>query len=140
MNNLFIDTDVILDLFIDRKPHHENAVLLFSKIKRNKLHCYTSPVIVANTFYILSKIKGKHYAIGKIKRLRRIMNILTITEKIIDLAIETPSKDFEDSIQYYCAKENKMSAIITRNVDDFPREKISIMEPIEVIKMIGKED
>ncbi len=39
-----------------------------------------------------------------------------MTQKAIDLALSQPYKDFEDSIQYFCVRENKVRSIITRRV------------------------
>ena len=43
MDNVFVDTDVVLDLFIRREPHHTEALQLFTYIKRSKAKCFTFP-------------------------------------------------------------------------------------------------
>ena len=54
-DKIFIDTDVILDLLTEREPHFEAAVELFLQIQDKTILAYTSPVIIANIFYILNK-------------------------------------------------------------------------------------
>lgn len=49
---VFLDTDVILDLLTEREPHFEAAVELFLHIQDKTIRAYTSPVIIANIFYI----------------------------------------------------------------------------------------
>lgn len=131
MPKVFLDTDVILDLFIDRPPHHKEALRLFSVIKRKRIQAYTSPVVLANTYYMLAKIKDKKYANEKIKKLRTLIRIASVDENMIDQAIQAPHKDFEDSIQYYCAAANEIRFLITRNVEHFPKDKLNIVRPNE---------
>ena len=52
------------------------------------------------------------------------MSILKVDEKIIDLALTSKLKDFEDAIQLYAAKENKVKYLITRNVKDFKDNEV----------------
>lgn len=133
MNRVFLDADVILDLFIQRKPFHLQALRLFSRLKRSKTPSFTSPIVAANVHYILSRIKSRRYALEKLKQLRKLVSIAAVTEEIVDAAINSSQKDFEDSIQFQCAVTNRMNVIITRNVKDFPRGRLRIAEPLEYL-------
>ena len=133
MNKVFVDTDVILDLFIRREPHHGEALRLFTELKRSKTKCFTSPIVLANTYYLLSKIKDKRYAIDRIKKLRKLISVAAIDEPMMDAAIASPNRDFEDSIQYNCALANGLGTIITRNTKDFPKGKLGIANPGEYL-------
>jgi predicted nucleic acid-binding protein len=131
MDNLFVDTDVILDLFVRREPHHKTALRFFSFLKMHAIAGFTSPVSVANTYYILAKIRDRRYALAKIRRLTRLIRIATIDQAIIEAAIQVPYKDFEDSIQYNCAVSNGLKNLITRNVSDYPRGQLQVLLPDE---------
>ncbi len=139
MSKVFIDTDVILDLFVQREPHHREALRFFSHLKQRKIGGYTSPIVLANTYYILAKLKTKRYATEKIKRLRNIIGIVSINEATIDAALRSGLKDFEDSIQYHCALEHEIPFLVTRNIKDYPKEKIHILLPTEYRKMKAEE-
>jgi predicted nucleic acid-binding protein len=133
MDNVFVDTDVVLDLFIRREPHHTEALQLFTNINRSKVKCFTSPIVIANAYYILSKVKDKGYALERIKGLRKFVRVVPIDENVIDSALEKPYKDFEDSIQYACAKKNGIGIIVTRNTKDYPKSDITIANPGEYL-------
>ncbi len=134
MDRVFIDTDVVIDLFLNREPHHTEALRLFTKLKRSRIDICTSPVVLANTYYFLAKIRDKRYSLEKIRRLRKLLSILPIDQETIDSAIEAPFKDFEDGIQYYCAARNGAKTIVTRNTKDFPRAEVAIANPGEYLK------
>jgi len=131
MHSLFVDTDVILDLFVRREPHHSIALRFFSFLRKRNIQGLTSPVAIANTYYILAKIKNRRYAIEKVRRLRQLIRIATVDQKVIDAALQAPYKDFEDSIQYQCAISNGLGLLITRNVSDYPKDQVKVLLPDE---------
>ncbi len=135
MSKVFIDTDVILDVFIRREPHHREALRFFSHVKRAGIEGCTSPIVLANTYYILAKLKTKKYAKEKIRKLRNIIGIASVSEATIDAALQSSQKDFEDSIQYHCALQNGIQFLVTRNIRDYPKEKLHILLPAEYMKM-----
>ena len=55
MNTILIDTDVLLDLFFDRKPYSKNATKILNLCKEKVVCGFATPVIIANTHYILRK-------------------------------------------------------------------------------------
>jgi predicted nucleic acid-binding protein len=42
--------------------------------------------------------------------------------------------DFEDAIQYYCAIENGIKVLITRNLKDFKHARIPVLTAEEFVK------
>lgn len=138
MNKVFIDTDVVLDLFIRREPHHEEALRLFTCLKKSETGTYTSPLVVANTYYILAKLKDKRYAIDRIKKLRKLIKIAPVDQTTIDAALESPYRDFEDSIQFQCARMNGIQLLITRNTKDYPRSDIKVANPGQYLQTAGQ--
>ena len=55
MENVFIDTDIILDLLASREPFYIHAAELFSLADKNELKLFVSSLAFANLNYILSK-------------------------------------------------------------------------------------
>jgi predicted nucleic acid-binding protein len=139
VRSVFVDTDVILDLFIQREPHHTSALRLFSHLRRKKTLCLTSAVVVANVYYLLAKIRSNRYALERIRRLRRLVGVASIDQAAVDAAIASPYRDFEDSLQYQCAVKNDIGILITRNARDFPKDKLSVVNPADYLDMAAKE-
>ena len=115
-HKLFIDTDIILDIFAKRKPFYNPAAQLFALIDEKKVDAFTTPVVFSNLFYILSKLKSRNFAHSSLRKLRLLLTIIQVDEKVIDLALNSEFKDFEDAIQFYAAKFHDLDFIITRNV------------------------
>ena len=139
MRSVFLDTDVILDLFVRREPHHGVALRLFSYLSRSEARCVTSPVVVANLYYLLAKLRNKPYALERIRRLRRLVAVAAMDETVVDAALSAPHKDFEDSLQYQCALRNDIPTLITRNTGDFPKHRITVLNPTDYMDMVARE-
>jgi predicted nucleic acid-binding protein len=140
MTKVFLDADVLLDLFIEREPHHTIALRLFTDLKRTNAGCFTSPVVLANMNYILAKAKGRDYSLGRLRSLRRMVGIAPIDEAMVDAALAAPQRDLEDSIQLHCAEGSRIPTIITRNVKHYPKGRLQVTSPLEYLssKALGK--
>ena len=129
MNKLFVDTDVILDLLGQRIPHFHFSAVLFTFAEMKKLELYTSPLIMANTFYILRKQLGNDQTKNALRKLRILLHIIDSSEAIVDKALNSDFADFEDAIQYYTALEHGISIILTRNLRDYKNASVIVQTP-----------
>jgi predicted nucleic acid-binding protein len=135
MTDLFIDTDVIIDFLIDRKPHSREAAIIFTLIDHKKLKGYVSSLTFSNLYYVLRKLDSHNKVIAKLDSLSKMVNILKVDEQIIKNAISSSFPDFEDTIQYFSALDSKkIDVIITRNTKDFKNSTIPVMTPGDYLK------
>lgn len=138
MTDLFIDTDVIIDFLIDRKPHSREAAIIFTLIEQKKLKGYASSLTFSNLYYVLRKLESHNKVISKLDSLSKMLSILKVEEQTIKSALASGFSDFEDSIQYFCAVDfKKVDVIITRNTKDYKNVKIPIMTPGDYLKTIS---
>jgi len=133
VKKILLDTNIILDLLAKRQPFFEFAAKLFSLGDKKKIRLYTTSISIINVNYILSKILSANESREILRKFRVLVKILPCDEKIIDLGLNSHFKDFEDSIQYYIAIENKIDIIITRNLKDFKSAKIPVMTAEEFL-------
>jgi len=119
MDKVFIDSDIILDLIQQREPFYAEAVALFTLIEKNEVKGFVSPLIFSNLFYILRKIESNKVALLALTRLKAVVSVVSVDERIIELALSSGFKDFEDAVQYYSALAAKLGYIITRNKKDY---------------------
>ncbi len=55
--------------------------------------------------------------------------LVSIDKTIIELALESTFGDFEDAVQYYCAKKIGADLILTSNAKDFIHSDIKVLTP-----------
>lgn len=135
MHKVFIDSDIIIDVLAKREPFYISAAKLFTLIDQNSIYGFMSPIVYANIHYILSKLTSKDITLKNLRKLKTIIKILAIDDKIIELALDSNFNDFEDAIQYHTAKENDIKFLITRNKKDYKKSKISICTAEEYLKI-----
>ena len=135
MNNIFVDSDIILDLLLKREPHYFTAANMFSLVEKRKIVAYTTPVVIANIYYISARLTDKKIALENIRKLMSFLRITSVDEKILLLAMDSRFTDFEDAIQYYAAKNQGISYFITRNKSDYKVTDMTICTAAEYLKI-----
>jgi predicted nucleic acid-binding protein len=138
MKNLFLDTNIVLDLLAYRMPFYTEAAKLFSLADKKKLKLSISSLCLADSHYILSRQKPEMEVRNILRKFKVLVIVLPLDDKITDLALNSEFRDFEDAIQYYTAIENDQDLIITRNQQDFKAGKIPVMTAGEFLKSIKK--
>ena len=137
MKHLFIDTNVLIDFLADRKPFSLEAAKLFNYSFKKKVTIYVAAVSYNNIYYILRQSCTHSQTIKILHELQEWTEIIDVSKNIIRSALKSDFKDFEDAIQYNCAKTiNKINCIVTRDTKDFKTSSIPIMTPKEALTMI----
>lgn len=128
MRKLFIDTNIVIDLLSRRMPFYDGAANLFSMADKKLVEISISSLTIANTSYTLLRQMDSNKAKSILRKIRLIVNILPLDDKIVGLALNDDSfSDFEDGLQYFTAIENNQDIIITRNLKDFKNSKLPAM-------------
>lgn len=135
-DNLFIDSDVILDLLLNREPFFPYIKLLFNESTNTSFKLNTSALIIANINYVLSKQVGQAAARESITYLIQQINILPFEKADIEVALTSEFNDFEDAIQYYIASKYNCQAIITRNIKDYRQSSIPVLTAEQFLRTI----
>jgi predicted nucleic acid-binding protein len=132
---IFLDTDVILDIAFKRQPHFIYSQEVLSLIEKNVFSGFTSSLVIANCYYIISSNKDDKTALKTISKLRSILTILPFTDKEVGESISSDIKDFEDGIQYFICVNNKISNLITRNITDYRDVDMNILTPKDFLNL-----
>jgi len=140
MKNVFIDTNIIIDFLANREPFSEYAAKLFQLAQNNEINIYISTITINNTYYVLKQVSSHKKTLNLIAGIESLVEIIPTNQKIIQKAIKSDYKDFEDAIQYYSAKEVKsIDVIATRNTKDFKISDIPVLTPETIVKLILHE-
>ena len=140
MKSFFFDTDIILDISIKREINIKDSVKILNSIEKGEYKGYTSSIIFSNIYYIQKRLIGHEVSINFLKKLRLLLTVLNVNDQIIQKALESEFKDFEDAIQYFTALENNIDCIITRNTKDYIKSSIPVYTPTELLFIMEKEN
>ena len=130
MTRVLIDTDVILDFFLDRAPFSDNGAKILSLCEAKKIVGHITPVIISNVYYLLRQTAKHEKVIEKLKLLVAITEVLVMDRNVVLHALNANFKNFEDALQNYSAEiSNQVYLIITRNVKDYKLSALGVMTP-----------
>jgi predicted nucleic acid-binding protein len=134
MRHILLDTNVILDLFLEREPFVDSAALLWAAHESGYLTAYVSAITPVNLFYIARKFKGREVAIQAVAELLATLPICTVDDVVLQAGLRAGFKDFEDAVQYASALSSRLDAIITRNSADYSAASLPVYSPMEYIE------
>ena len=135
MKKLLLDTNIIIDLLAKREPFYKDAARLFSLGDRKQIQLGVSSLTIANTNYVLLKYNNAAKVKSILGKFKLLVYVLPLDDKIISLALNDEDfKDFEDGLQYFSAIQNGQDIIISRNLKDFKKSKISVMSAGQFLK------
>ena len=130
---ILLDTDVLIDVALDRRPHSEHASELLDHIEHGGEAGFIAWHSVSNLYYIVSPTLGGANARDFIVELTRFVGVAATDTAGIRYAVELPMEDFEDAMQVAAALACGARQIVTRNVRDYERSPIPAITPRQAL-------
>ena len=134
MEKVFVDSDILLDLLTGRAPHHLSAAALFSLAEKGKLRICVSSLTFANVHYVLSKQLNSEKARNILATFKTLVSVLAVNDVVVERALSSEFKDFEDALQYHTALENRLNVLLTRNLKDYKKAQIQVFTAQQFLK------
>ena len=134
---ILIDTDVLLDLALDRLPYADSAEELLAKIQLGVEAANVAWHSISNLHYIASPVIGRDNAREFILELIRFVPVATTGTESVRYAASLQMTDFEDAMQVAAARACGATRIVTRNVSDYLRSPIPAVTPQQVLAGLG---
>lgn len=131
---ILLDTDVLIDVALDRRPHADPAAQLVDRIEHGAEAAFIAWHSVANFYYLVAPALGGVNARDFIVELTRFVAVATTDTAGIRYAAGLPMADFEDAMQVAAARACGARLIVTRNVKDYERSPIRAVAPPEALR------
>ncbi|MBF0390150.1 MAG: PIN domain-containing protein [Desulfamplus sp.] len=133
---ILFDTNIVLDLLLDRKPFSDLATILFSLAEEKIIAGFLGATTVTTIFYLATKVVGKKKAEEAISKLLTIFTIAPVNGSVLEAALKSKFSDFEDAVLYQAAYHSNIQAIVTRDVVGFKHSTIPVYSPDELCTMV----
>ena len=134
MKNVFLDTNVIIDV-IQKRQGYENASHILQMYLDGRVVLMTSTLSMVNISYILRKVYKGDNLYRLLGTLGDFFQIIPVSSDAYQQALLSKAGDFEDAVQLYSALEANCDCIVTRNVKDFIPDILSVFEPSEFLNL-----
>lgn len=131
--NVFLDTNVVIDLLGERKPYFDDVAYIVEMHKKKLINASVSTLTIVNCAYILRKAYSEKVMLEKVKKLCDTFEVTAVDRAAIMQSIKNGGHDFEDAVQYFSSLQSKPDVIITRDKQGFENFGIKVMTPSEFI-------
>jgi predicted nucleic acid-binding protein len=134
MKHYLVDTNVIIDLLLNREGADAAAALL-DGAERGEFKLSLCALSYTNIYYSLRKYLSHEERINCLTQIGEVLLSSPVDGNVITAALHSGWSDFEDAVQYCSAVYAGISdGIVTRNEKDFVLSKIPIIQPSEFVK------
>ncbi len=137
---ILFDTNIVLDLLLDRKPVSDDAALLFAEVHRAGLTGYLCSHTITVVYDLAHKAAGRRTAQEQIKKLMMLFEIASINRNVLEGALDSKFDDFGDAIIHESARLVDSYGIVTRDSNGFRSASISVYSPKELVGIIRARD
>jgi len=134
--NVLLDTDVLLDLALDRRPHSVAAVKLINHFQRHPGTGFVAWHTISNFYYMTRPSYGSTDARSFIRDLGKYIHVAKVGHQDMSYALELDLPDFEDAMQVAAAVACRAQFIVSRNTRHYRRSPIPSIKPTEILKKI----
>ncbi|RMD59608.1 PIN domain-containing protein [Candidatus Parcubacteria bacterium] len=137
---VLFDTNVLLDLLLERSPFVAPAARLVARVERGELVGLLGATTVTTIHYLVAKVAGKDKAIEGVRNLLTIFAVAPVNRTVLELAESSGFSDFEDAVLHEAGRLAGANAIVTRNPDDFKTGTLIVHTPaaLEAILSLSK--
>jgi predicted nucleic acid-binding protein len=124
-----LDTDILLDLALDRPSHAESAARILDAAERRAVSAFVAWHTVANFYYLMRADKGHASAIEFLADLLAFVAVASTDTDDARAALRLNLRDFEDALQAVAAVKCGADFIVTRNTRDYRRSPVPAISP-----------
>ena len=126
---IFLDTNVILDFFLEREPFYYDALKLWAACEEGAVEGFVSALTVNNVHYIAQRIKSDTTAMIAVRGILDVFDVVPLDKELMRLAADFHDRDFEDDIQLQSAIKAGCSHLFTRDPTHFRSTAIAVVPP-----------
>jgi predicted nucleic acid-binding protein len=134
MKNVFIDINILMDIFAERKPFLKSSLAIYILGNNKEINLYTSSNTITTLHYLLKKITSEEKTRLALEHVIDYVSIIPVDVNIIKKSLKSSHKDFEDAIQITSAQSiHNMDCIVTRDLKDYKNSEIKVFTPDEFL-------
>ncbi len=136
MKRLLVDTNVILDVLLDRLPHSKASVAIWAAIEARRCEGYLSAHAITTIYYLIQKELGAPKAKQFVGLMLRVFRVAAVDGVVLEQALHLPIGDFEDAVTAAAGQVSGCDFIVTRDPKGFRGSTVRPVQPDAVLPMI----
>lgn len=133
---ILIDTDVLVDVALDRHPFSEASSGVLDLVELGYERGCIAWHSVSNLYYLVTSRHKGFSTRDFIVDLTHIVDVATTDAEGVRYAASLPMNDFEDALQVAAARACGATMIVTRNLKDYKHSPIPAVTPADAVSKL----
>ncbi len=138
MKRILFDTNIVLDVLLDRKPWAETSAAVWAIAETGRCEGMLAAHAVTTIHYLLRKENGNAGAKRVISALLGIFRVASVDGTVLDEALQLPLSDFEDAVTAVAARLAGCDYIVTRDPKGFRGSLVRPLTPEAALPLFEK--
>ena len=139
MKRILFDTNVVLDVLLDRQPYVEASAAAWAAVETGVSEGMLAAHAVTTIHYLVRKEMGNIKARRIISAILRVFGVATVDSAVVQEALQLPFSDFEDAVTAAAARLAGCECIVTRDPKGFRGSPVRSLTPEAVLPLLDKE-
>jgi predicted nucleic acid-binding protein len=137
MKKILFDTNVILDVLMDRKPWSDASARVWASVEGGAAEGLLAAHAVTTIHYLLRKELGNVKANRIVSSILRVFGVAAVNAPVLQEALQLPFSDFEDAVTAAAARSAGCECIVTRDPKGFRRSHVRPLSPEAVTLLLA---
>ena len=135
--SVLVDLNVVLDMLQRREPHYADSAAVLAHAERGTVRGWLAAHSWTTLFYLYARDQASDQARVYLTDLLQFLSVAPVDQAVIEQALNLPYTDFEDAVQMMLAVRAGADYLLTRNVQDFKAGPLPVLQPAELLALIG---
>jgi predicted nucleic acid-binding protein len=133
---LAFDTNVVLDVLLERAPFVEAAGRLWAAVETRRVEGVLAAHAITTVWYLVSQSRSPISGRGVVALVTRVFGVAAVDTGVVRRALELDFEDFEDAVCAAAAEAAACDLIVTRNRNDFASSPVPAVDPDAALALI----
>jgi len=133
---VLVDTNVVLDVLLDRQPFSKDATRIFTLVEKFKIDGFLCATTVTTIDYLLGRALTPIKARNAVQKLLDLFEVAPVNQPVLEQALHSKISDFEDAVLEQSGRRVSVDAIVTRNIKNFKKSSVVVLDPAELLSAV----
>jgi predicted nucleic acid-binding protein len=136
MKKIPFDTNVVLDVLLDRQPYGEASASAWAAVETGIAEGVLAAHSVTTIHYLVRKEKGNGKARQVLSAILRVFGVAAVDGAVVQEALQLPFSDFEDAVTAAAARSALCECIVTRDPKGFRGSPVRPLTPEALLPLL----
>jgi predicted nucleic acid-binding protein len=133
---LLIDTNVLLDVVLERRPWVEEATALLDAVAKGRAAGYVASHAMPTVYYVVARERNRAAAATATSDLLQLLTVVPLDNAGFQRALGLGLRDFEDGAHAAACLQVGADYLVTRNPKDYQEAPLTLCTAGEALALL----